>query len=180
VQRFKNEEAIPNVTDNTIWGNLTTAAWCRVNNNPDASNAFKVGLLYNGYVAQDARGVCPNGWKVPDDSDFNKLVGYLGASSIAGGKLKEANGIYSLWNSPNTGATNESGFTALPGGWRVGKTGIWNEGNFTDWGDRCRLWTKSNSFAGGVYLLDVYYANTYTNRGSQIQSYGSSIRCIKE
>jgi uncharacterized protein (TIGR02145 family) len=180
VQRFKNGEAIPNVTDNTIWGNLTTAAWCRVNNNPDASNAFKIGLLYNGYVAQDARGVCPNGWKVPDDSDFNKLVEYLGASSIAGGKLKEANGIYSLWNSPNTGATNESGFTALPGGWRVGKTGIYTEGNFTDWGYGCRLWTKSNSFAGGVYLLDVYYVNTSTNRGSQIQSYGSSIRCIKE
>jgi uncharacterized protein (TIGR02145 family) len=180
VQRFKNGEAIPNVTDASTWANTTTAAWCRVNNNPDASNAFKVGLLYNGYVAQDARGVCPNGWKVPDDSDFNKLVEYLGASSIAGGKLKEANGIYSLWNSPNTGATNESGFTALPGGWRVGKTGIYTEGNFTDWGYGCRLWTKSNSFAGGVYLLDVYYVNTSTNRGSQIQSYGSSIRCIKE
>ena len=114
---------------------------------------------------------------MPDDSDFNKLVTYVGGS---GGKLKEANGIYSLWNAPNTGATNESGFTALPGGWRVGKSGIWTEGIFDQVGNGCRLWTKSNSFAGGAYFLDVWYSNADTNRASQIQSYGSSIRCIKE
>jgi uncharacterized protein (TIGR02145 family) len=178
VQRFKNGEAIPNVTDVSTWANTTTAAWCRVNNNPDASNAFKIGLLYNGYVAQDARGVCPNGWKVPNDSDFNKLVEYLGDN--AGGKLKEANGIYSLWNSPNTGATNESGFTALPGGFRHGKTGTWTESYFDHVFNMCRFWTKSTSFAGGVYCLDVWHSNAGTSRGSQIQSYGSSIRCIKE
>lgn len=180
VQRFKNGEAIPNVTDNTTWANTTTAAWCRVNNNPDASNAFKVGLLYNGYVAQDTRGVCPNGWKVPDDSDFNKLVEYLGSRNVAGGKLKEANGIYSLWNSPNSGATNESSFTALPGGFRVGKNGRYSDGDFAYAFEICRLWTKSNSFAGGLYYLELANASPDSGRSSAIQSYGHSIRCIKE
>ena len=180
VQRFKNGEAIPNVTDYSTWINSTTAAWCRYNNNPDASNAFKIGLLYNGYVAQDARGVCPNGWKVPEDSDFNKLVTYLGGSSIAGGKLKEANGIYSLWNSPNSGATNESGFTALPGGFRVGKNGRYNDGDFEFAFAKCILWTKSNSFAGGLNSLELYNTQPEAGRASQILSFGYSIRCIKE
>ena len=181
VQRFKNGEAIPNVTDNTTWANTTAAAWCRYNNNSDASNAFKVGLLYNGYVAQDTRGVCPNGWKVPDDSDFNKLVEYLGGRYLAGGKLKEANGIYSLWNSPNGSATNESGFTALPGGRRHGK----NDG--CCWGGVFDLalshgtfWTKSNAFEGGLYILEMTFGDGTAYRNNQFKQFGYSIRCIKE
>jgi uncharacterized protein (TIGR02145 family) len=175
VQRFKNGEAIPNVTDASTWANTTTAAWCRYNNNSDASNAFKVGLLYNGYVAQDVRGVCPNGWKVPDDSDFYKLVVYLGGTGEAGGKLKEANGIYSLWD-PDNDATNQSSFTALPGGHRNGiypstfELGSWN----------CFFWTKSNSFAGGSYFLNLQNWTRRSYRDNRIQSFGYSIRCIKE
>ena len=83
--------------------------------NNDLSNSEIYGNLYNWYAIDDGRGLCMEGWHVPSNSEWESLVTYLGGDDIAGGKLKEVG--TSHWDSPNLGATNESGFTALPAGW---------------------------------------------------------------
>lgn len=90
----------------------------------DESNVATYGRLYSWYAVTDSRNVCPAGWHVPSDAEWTTLTDFLGGEVAAQGKLKEAGTIH--WNSPNTGATNESGFTALPGGNR------WDNGRFLD------------------------------------------------
>ena len=113
--KYRNLDPIPNVTDNTAWNSLTTGAWCYLGNN--SSNDCPYGKLYNWYAANDTRQICPSGWHIPTSSDINILVSYLGGASIAGGKMKSTGSDY--WQSPNIGATNESGFSALSGGYRI-------------------------------------------------------------
>ncbi|MFC1562338.1 FISUMP domain-containing protein, partial [candidate division KSB1 bacterium] len=130
VTRYRNGDAIPNVTDGSAWGGLSTGAYCTYYNN--ASNAAVYGHLYNWYAVDDSRGLAPEGWHVPTDEEWKELEMYLGMSQSEadtsgwrgtdeGDKLKETG--TSHWGSPNAGATNESGFTALPGGYRSISTG---------------------------------------------------------
>jgi len=181
VTKFKNGDVIPNLTDNTAWGNTTSPAWCRYNNNPSTTNEFKYGLLYNGFAAQDSRGVCPNGWKVPSVSDYNTLIMYLGGVWVAGGKLKQA-GVDSYWSQPNTDATNESGFTGLPGGYRYGRRTDWAIGQYFSSSEEGYFITKDSSPSGGVYVLTLHYNNSSMEKSEDLlfKSSGYSIRCIKE
>jgi uncharacterized protein (TIGR02145 family) len=121
VTTYRDGTPIPQVTDPTQWTNLTTGAWCYYNNDP--ANGAIYGKLYNWYVVAGIHDNDPNtpnkilapiGWHVPSDTEWTILTDYLGGLDVAGGKMK-ATGT-SLWQSPNTGATNESGFAALPGG----------------------------------------------------------------
>src|SRR4030066_2563083 len=114
VTHYRNGDSIPNVSDGTEWGSLKTGAYCNYNNDPNNIDTY--GRLYNWYVVIDRRKICPAGWHGPPFKDWGFLEGDLGGVPIAGGKMKEE-GI-AHWKSPNTGATNESGFTALPGGYR--------------------------------------------------------------
>jgi uncharacterized protein (TIGR02145 family) len=91
-------------------------AWCYYEN--IKSNGLKYGKLYNWFAVAHKGGLAPKGWKIPDKDDWQKLSEHLGGEKTAGGKMKHAG--TDEWNSPNEGATNESGFTALPGGFRVG------------------------------------------------------------
>lgn len=109
---YRNGDAIPNVSDSTEWVNLTTGAYSAYDNNE--SNAETYGYLYNWYAVDDTRNIAPEGWHIPTETEWQTLIDYLGGVSVAGGKMKEAGTIH--WASPNDGATNESGFTALPGG----------------------------------------------------------------
>src|SRR5574344_993327 len=111
VTKYNDGAAIPNVTDNTAWSKLTTGALCDYDNTP--SNSETYGKLYNWHAVNTGK-LCPTGWHVPSDAEWTKLTDYL--TSDAGGKLKETGTTH--WNSPNTSATNETGFTALPGGSR--------------------------------------------------------------
>lgn len=110
--KFQNGDTIPQVTDTTEWSNLTTPAWCYFDNNPANGNIY--GKLYNWYAVNDPRGIAPTGWKVPSYTDIDNLGTYLSGLSVAGGKMKQTG--TSLWFTPNSGATNESGWTGLPGG----------------------------------------------------------------
>jgi uncharacterized protein (TIGR02145 family) len=103
---------IPNVTDPVTWSHLTTLGYRWYNND---ANTFKspYGALYNWYAVNTGK-LCPTNWHVPTDNDVTILETYLGGSYIAGGKLKETGTTH--WLAPNIGATNETGFTALPGG----------------------------------------------------------------
>ena len=115
VATYRNGDLIPYVTDPTTWAALTTGAWCYYNNDP--SNNGSYGKLYNWYAVNDPRGLAPVGWHVPTDIEFTTLTTALGGASVAGGKMK-VTGTTTTWNSPNTGATNTSGWAGLPGGFR--------------------------------------------------------------
>ena len=112
---YANGDPIPNITGNTQWPNLTTGAWVHYGN--DSQNENPYGKLYNWYTVDDPRNVCPTGWHVPTDAEYTLLIDYLGGSVAgAGSKMKSTGTQY--WSSPNSGATNESGFSGLPGGFR--------------------------------------------------------------
>lgn len=115
------------------WSDLTTPAWCYYNNDP--LNGAVYGKLYNWYAVQAIAANPPQGWRVPTQADFTQLATYLGGTSVAGGKMKKDGLIY--WSSPNTGATNESGFSAIGGGSRS------SAGLFGNINTRSFLWPVS-------------------------------------
>lgn len=168
---YRNGDPIPNVTDNTAWSTLTSGAYANYNN--DAANVATYGRLYNWFAVKDARNIAPAGWHVPTDAELNTLIAYLGGVSVAGGKLKEAGTVH--WASPNTGATNSSGFTALPGGYRL-FNGVF--GGITTY---AYIWSSveynaDNAWGGGVYntsagvLSGSFYSKTD----------GYVVRCVKD
>ena len=170
VTRYNNGDAIPNVTDNTQWSNLTTGAYCNYDN--DINNVAVYGRLYNWYAAEDSRNIAPVGWHVPSDTEWQTLVDYLGGSSVAGGKMKEAGTAH--WLSPNTGATNTSGFTALPAGYRSNNGSFSNMSNYGYWWSATEYSTAYAWYRLLSYLysqVDRYYGN---------KRYGFSIRCIRD
>ena len=116
--RYNDGTEIPLVTDYTAWTNLTTPSYAWTNN--DIGNKSVYGALYNWFVVKTCK-LCPSGWHVPTDAEWTILENHLGGISVAGGKMKETGTEH--WFAPNTDATNESGFTALPGGWRDGDNG---------------------------------------------------------
>jgi len=121
--RFNDGTAIPLVDTNSVWGNLSTPGYGWYDN--DVSNKDTYGAIYNWYAVNTDK-LAPAGWHVPSDTEWELLINYLGGYDVAGGKLKSTGTTEagnSLWASPNTGATNESGFSALPGGYRYSNTG---------------------------------------------------------
>jgi len=126
VTEYRNGDPIPEETNPSNWASLTSGAWCWYNN--DSSTGIK---LYNWYAVIDPRGIAPFGWSVPSDTDYDDLATYLGGASVAGGHMKSLD----IWNFPNTGADNSSGFTGLPHGRRNAL------GTFVEYGDYAYLWT---------------------------------------
>jgi uncharacterized protein (TIGR02145 family) len=112
--KYNDRTSIPLVTDAISWSNLSTPACCWQDNVPARKVTY--GVLYNWYTVNTGK-LCPSGWHVPSDAEWTVLTDYLGGENIAGGKLKESG--FKHWNSPNTGATNETSFSALPGGDRL-------------------------------------------------------------
>jgi uncharacterized protein (TIGR02145 family) len=114
--KYRNGDVILNFTDTAKWAwqNKTTGAYSNYNNDTTISKIY--GKLYNWYAVNEARGFCPVGWHVPSDVEWKELIDFLGGETIAGNKLLESG--TSHWRAPNTGATNTSGFTALPAGYR--------------------------------------------------------------
>lgn len=162
---------IPEVSDNSAWAALTTAAWCNYNNDP--ANGTTYGKLYNWYccAAIDAA-YTPYGWRTPTVAEWDTLIAYLGGTGVAGGALKMTGTTY--WNSPNTGATNSSGFTMYGGGRRVNTGGFFN---FKALG----FFLSSNSLTATT--MTSYYC--YTNNDDVVKvlgvakQTGFSIRLIK-
>ena len=141
--------------------------------NGDESNIARYGRLYTGYVANDSRNVCPTGWHVPTDDEWMTLSDYLGGSDIAGGKLKEAGTTH--WAAPNTGATNETGFSALPSGGRPNSfCCIGNSGHY--W---CSYLGGSGAWVFGL-LWELSYSGSWTGHESNPLDSGWSIRCLKD
>jgi uncharacterized protein (TIGR02145 family) len=164
--RYRNGEPIPNVT--ATWAGLTTGAYCWFNNDATTYKAT-YGALYNWYAVADSRNIAPTGWHVPTDAEWTTLTTFLGGESVAGGKLKETG--TSHWIVPNSGATNSSGFAALPGGSHYYQNSVGVNGNW--WS----ITVDDATFARGRGL-DYYYTNVSFN-GYDKKS-GFSIRCVKD
>ena len=170
VTHYRKGEVIPNVTDNTAWSNLTTGAYCEYDNNSE--NVETYGRLYNWYAVSDSRNIAPEGWHVPTDAEWSTLVTYLGGASVAGGKLKETGTTH--WNSPNVGATNESGFAALPGGSRS------NNGYFNLLGYYAYFWSSTESGSNCAWSRTLYYVIASVYRYDDGKQYGFSVRLVRD
>ncbi len=119
----------------------------------------------------DRQGVCPSGWHLPSDAEWTTLTSYLGGESVAGGKLKEAGTAH--WTSPNTGATNESGFTALPGGYRYHNGTFILIGNYGYWSSS----TEDN--VDYAWPRNLRYSGGYVSRVANSKGDGLSVRCVR-
>lgn len=135
-------------------------------------NVATYGRLYTWYAMTDSRGVCPMGWRLPSDTEWTVLTAYLGGESVAGGKLKET-GIHH-WFSPNTAATNESGFTAVPGGYRFSSGAFGFIGSSGSW------WSSTEYYTYYAYyrLMSCSTSNVYSYGDYKL--FGFSVRCLRD
>ena len=171
VTHFRDGSAIPVVTDGTAWKNLMSPAMVSYNN--DNANDATYGKLYNWYAIGDPRGICPEGWHVPHDYEWQVLTKYLDPENdFAGGRMKEAGTEH--WMAPNAGANNSSGFTGLPGGMRF------REGQFEFMGQNGLFWStrEDGDFEG--YFLTLTHYSPEAHRTVIYKQSGFSCRCVKD
>ena len=167
--RYNDNTSIPLVSDNNEWRSLISPGYCWYNN--DASKYKSTyGALYNWYTVATFK-LCPVGWHVPTHGQWSILATYLGGESVAGDKLKEAG--ESHWIRPNARASNESGFTALPGGGRI-------DGTFEDIGIAGGWWSSTAFDGGNAWCRELDDDQVLLLSGSLSLSQGFSVRCIKD
>ena len=180
IDHYRNGDPIPEVKDPAEWSKLTTGGWCYYENDP--ANGKIYGKLYNWYAVNDPRGLVPKGWHVASDAEWAVLITYLGGDSVAGGKMKETGTAH--WKSPNTRATNISGFTGLPGGIRVGDTGpFYNVAYSGVWwssseGSTTNAWDRNLFYLNGK--LDRCYFNSCIVGNGDDKLCGFSVRCLRD
>jgi len=169
--RYSNGDLIGTTTPATLDISGETTPKYQWTYDGDENNVAAYGRLYTWYAVTDNRNICPTGWHVPTDEEWTTLTTYLGGESIAGGKLKEAG--TSHWFSENVGATNESGFTALPGGthkidtfYNIRDTGFW--------------WSSTEGSATQAYNRFINYYGNYIGRYNSTKQNGSAVRCLKD
>jgi uncharacterized protein (TIGR02145 family) len=189
---YANGDPIPLITHNAQWGGLTTGAWVYYNEWANFSDSSQIdnlyGKLYNWYAVADQRNVCPSGWHVPSNSDWNTLIGYLdpsfnpsalSQSTTAGGKMKST-GIWQnsngLWSSPNLAATNESGFSAHPGGYRSSTGGYYSLRQFGHW------WSTEEHSTEPLYALCRRLSHDWgdVEKTTSDKNAGYSVRCLQD
>ncbi|MDD5570807.1 MAG: FISUMP domain-containing protein [Bacteroidales bacterium] len=180
VTHYCNNELIPNDTNSTTWPYLGTGARCYYINDSMVNSAI-YGALYNWHAVNDSNKICPAGWHVPTDAEWNTMEKYLDntVDTIAvgstgtdiGAKLKESDTAH--WTSPNAGATNSSNFTALPGGYReeMGVFGGYKDGGY--------FWTSTSYAIGAAWYRYLFYSVSKIGRSYLgNKRYGFSVRCI--
>jgi len=184
VTRYRNDDTIPNVTNSLAWFELSSGAYCNYDN--DTTYVATYGRLYNWYAVDDSRNIAPEGWHVPSDEEWKELEMYLGMSrseadraasndprgTDEGGKLKEAGTTH--WQSPNTGATNSSGFTALPGGNRGIAFG------FFYMGFNAIFWTSTQYDSDRAWIRSLQSKISTVYNWHEQKYNGFSIRCVRD
>ena len=176
---YRDGTVIPQVTDPTVWANLTTGAWCYYSNT--TANGKTYGKLYNWYAVAGIHDddlttpnkiLAPTGWHVPTDAEWTTLTIFLGGEITAGAKMKTTG--TTRWTTPNTSATNESGFTGLPGGYR------YNDGTFNSIGEYGN-WSSSSEY--DTTLAWYHYLGFNSGSVGRYEGYkksGFSVRCVKD
>jgi len=193
VRKYNNGRSIPfdatggSGGSSSTWNNLTIGAhtiYANDSTNTTPSNRTKYGYLYNWYAAKgiyttgtitstDTLNICPSGWHVPTDTEWTTLTTELGGESVAGGKLKSVGTVF-YWNSPNTEATNLSGFSALPGGSRI------KDGSFNNLSNSAVFWRATEVNLNNAWSSRLDYDSDDVFRISYEKQLGASIRCLKD
>lgn len=168
--KYRNGNPVPNITDATEWSQRTSGACCEYDNS--AANGAVYGFLYNWYAVNDSRNIAPAGWHVPSFDEYTVLMTYLGGQNDSGGKLKEAGTIH--WDSPNTGATNETGYKALPGGYRD------ETGAFGGLGGGATCWLSTDYGVSNARFMQLSSFNTVFVSSVLYIKAGASLRCVKD
>lgn len=162
--RYNDGTAISTGLSNVDWQSTSSGAYANYNNNVDDT----YGKLYNWYAVNTGK-LAPTGWHVPTDAEWTTLTSYLGGESVAGGAMKAT----TLWDSPNTNATNSSGFTGLPAGVRF------DFGFYDGIGKYVDFWSSTEYDTGDASILYLNYSNSNGGRGHNKKEYGFSVRCVK-
>jgi uncharacterized protein (TIGR02145 family) len=175
---YRNGNEIANVIDDSQWFGLTTGAWVYPYN--ESQYECPYGKFYNWYAVSDPRNVCPAGWHIPTYGEWNILINYLDPMAVdggnyfnlSGGKLKSTGLQY--WNSPNQDASNQSGFSGQPGGFRL------NGGSFENFGLSCYLWSATESITNNAKVLTMN--SSYGSAGliDFDKPAGLSVRCLRD
>ncbi len=170
--KYRNGDLIPTGLSGSQWSTTSTGAYAIYDNNE--ANNTTYGKLYNWYAVIDSRNLCPAGLHVPSDAEWTTLENYLGGSTVAGGKMKSTS--LSYWQTPNTEATNESGFSGLPGGDRpaggnniyylFGYNGLW--------------WSSTVGSITQAYARYLKNTNGNSLRTNTQQRNGFSVRCLMD
>lgn len=176
--KFNDGSPIPLATSDHEWRNLISPAYCWYNNEESAyKNTY--GALYNWYAVHTDK-LCPQGWHVPSEEEWYSLKAYLGGKTLAGGKLKSGRTSpddHPRWKKPNAGATNESGFSALPGGFRymhLSRIGFTGMGEYGKW------WSSTETSTGVAWCRLMYSNYSYLSRFTTGKPEGMSVRCLKD
>jgi uncharacterized protein (TIGR02145 family) len=183
VTRFSNGDQVQLITDTVAWSARTTPAYCNYNNSESIAQEY--GRLYNYYTVIDKRNLCPAGWHVPDDTEWETLSVFLGGTKVAGGKMKEAG--TRRWRSPNVmsiDTTNgdiseipvdDSGFSALPSGRQYHDT-------YAFLGEYTQMWstTQSDFDVDLVWCRYLTFSLPHLSRFTYKRHYGLSVRCLKD
>jgi uncharacterized protein (TIGR02145 family) len=172
---YRNGDVIPTGLSSSQWNNTVQGAWSYFQN--DASRNCPFGKLYNWYACVDARELCPTGWHVPTDADWTVLSDYLGGEAIAGGKMKTpgiSDSATGLWSTPNFGATNSSGFSGIPGGYRL-LQGPYSNLEFIGY-----YWSSSDFVTLSAYYRYLIYDDVDLTRATGDKRNGFSVRCLRD
>jgi len=167
---YRNGEPVLEIQNESVWRKMTQGAMCNYDN--DNANTAAYGRLYNWYAVKDSRNICPEGWHIPSDQEWYELVSFLGGEMTAGGKLKES--APGHWLIPNTGANNESGFSAVPGGYRSSK------GVFQILDTYAFYWTSTSCADNMAWSWFLQNDSEGITRIENLKTFGFSIRCVKD
>lgn len=168
--RYNNGDPVPLVTDDAEWENTGEGAFCYYSNDKKYGKTY--GILYNWHAVSDSRGICPPGWHIPSDEEWQVLSDFLGGDKVAGDKMKETGTRH--WAEPNAGASNVSGFTALPAGGRdeYGKFIVDRYGS--------HWWSTTVSGSVDVRVRSIYFGYGSIMTDEYSPNNGFSVRCLKD
>jgi len=170
VTHYNDGEAITLVTDSEVWRELSTPGYCWYDNDPDNGKIY--GALYNWHTVNTGK-LCPTGWHVPTRDEWDLMTDLFGGRNQAGGALKATGTDY--WDAPNTGATNESGFTALPAGARSRVNG-----EFSNQGLTAYFWTSTYDYVYTAWPRLIFHDTVDMFSSFADQKTGMSVRCVKD
>jgi uncharacterized protein (TIGR02145 family) len=168
--KFNDGTEISPVTETARWKDFIAPGYCWYANDSIANSAT-YGALYNGYAVNSGN-LCPTGWHIPVVDDWQQLREFLTDTISEGGKLKEVGTAH--WMSPNKGATNSCGFSALPSGFR------YTDGSFTAIQYYTGFWSASEIGTDNEWFLGLYYGDASATMSSVSKKYGLSVRCVKD
>lgn len=167
---YNDGSEIPLVADDNAWHDLKTPGFCWYENE-ESEYKEPYGALYNGYAVETGM-LCPAGWHVPTMEEWQELIDFLGDTINGGGKLKEVGTTH--WHSPNTGADNTTGFTALAGGIR------YSEGIFKSVLYYTGFWSSTQNVSLELWYVALYFGDALITRDHRSRKHGFSVRCIKD